>query len=124
MSDVQTLEQWMRGTEGENLEFKAARNRYDFEELTRMKPHEFCPVLSPQPQREAAARTTANSQVASSKWFTDTLFCPVLAERLRLGSCGNRRMTVYDPNPRPPETAPECTRNISPVATTIVAHAL
>ncbi|MEX1027217.1 MAG: ATP-binding protein [Candidatus Paceibacterota bacterium] len=41
MADAQTLEQWMRGTEGENLEFKAARNRYDFEELT-----QYCVALA------------------------------------------------------------------------------
>ncbi|QDT30038.1 Divergent AAA domain protein [Gimesia panareensis] len=35
MTDVQMLEQWMQDTEGENLEFKEARNRYDFEELTK-----------------------------------------------------------------------------------------
>lgn len=35
MVDVPTLEQWMQGVEGENLEFKEARNRFDFEELTR-----------------------------------------------------------------------------------------
>ena len=35
MTDVATLGQWMQDTEGENLEFKEARNRFDFGELTR-----------------------------------------------------------------------------------------
>jgi len=34
MSDVPMLEQWMRDTEGENLEFKSARNNFHFDELT------------------------------------------------------------------------------------------
>ena len=34
MMDITTLEGWMQQTEGENLEFKEARNRYDFEQLT------------------------------------------------------------------------------------------
>lgn len=34
MTDIATLEQWMQGTEGENLEFKAARNSFHFDELT------------------------------------------------------------------------------------------
>lgn len=32
---IQRLELWMREQEGERLEFKSARNRYDFEELTK-----------------------------------------------------------------------------------------
>ena len=35
MVDIPTLEQWMLGTEGENLEFKAARNNFHFDELTK-----------------------------------------------------------------------------------------
>lgn len=35
MTDVSTLQRWMQDAEGENLEFKEARNRYDFEKLTR-----------------------------------------------------------------------------------------
>lgn len=41
MTDVATLELWMQDTEGENLEFKEARNRYDFEELT-----QYCVALA------------------------------------------------------------------------------
>ena len=32
-SRVALLEEWMRGKEGENLEFKAARNDYSFTEF-------------------------------------------------------------------------------------------
>jgi len=35
MTDVATLEQWMKETEGENLEFKSARGGFHFEELTK-----------------------------------------------------------------------------------------
>lgn len=35
MTDVATLEQWMKDTEGENLEFKSARGGFHFEELTK-----------------------------------------------------------------------------------------
>lgn len=41
MMDIATLERWMRQTEGENLEFKEARNRYDFEQLT-----QYCVALA------------------------------------------------------------------------------
>ena len=41
MIDVSQLEQWMQDTEGENLEFKAARNRYGLDELT-----EYCVALA------------------------------------------------------------------------------
>ncbi|HQZ67478.1 MAG TPA: ATP-binding protein, partial [Planctomycetaceae bacterium] len=37
MSDVPMLEQWMRDTEGENLEFKSARNNFHFDELTQYR---------------------------------------------------------------------------------------
>ena len=35
MADVQMLERWMQDTEGENLEFKSARNNFHFDELTK-----------------------------------------------------------------------------------------
>lgn len=41
MPDVQTLEKWMLEAEGENLEFKAARNRYGLDELT-----EYCVAIA------------------------------------------------------------------------------
>ena len=41
MTDVQTLEQWMQGIEGENLEFKSARNNFHFDELT-----QYCVALA------------------------------------------------------------------------------
>lgn len=41
MTDIQTLEKWLQDTEGENLEFKSARNRYGLDELT-----EYCVALA------------------------------------------------------------------------------
>lgn len=35
MVDIATLEQWMQGIEGENLEFKAARTNFQLDELTK-----------------------------------------------------------------------------------------
>ena len=41
MADAQDLEKWMQDAEGENLEFKSARNRYGLDELT-----EYCVAIA------------------------------------------------------------------------------
>jgi ATP-dependent DNA helicase RecG len=41
MVDIPTLEQWMQGIEGENLEFKSARNNFHFDLLT-----QYCVALA------------------------------------------------------------------------------